>query len=102
MLDDLNDTVNSVRYSRILFLIGQFNQALLELINQDFLVEAALFGLIMQHLGIIPSRQELTKLITTTSEFVRFDLKKEFTEDKLVAMFNQSVSLDSCFVTLAF
>lgn len=56
MLDELDETVNSVRYSRILFLIGQYNQALMELINQDFIVEAAMFGLLMQHIGIVPSR----------------------------------------------
>lgn len=61
----MSEEVNAARYARILFLIGQFNHGLYELLNADYLVEAAHFGIVLQELGLVSTRQGLIKLLSS-------------------------------------
>lgn len=52
----LSESQNCVNYAKVLFCIGQFNEGLIELIEGDFLVEAAHFGIVLTDMNLVASK----------------------------------------------
>ncbi len=56
MKDTYPEEINSARYARVLFFIGDYANALNELIYSDFIVEAAILGIALQELGLVSNK----------------------------------------------
>jgi len=50
------DEENAAMYARILFMVGEFQLALNELIKADFLVESVHLAIALKELGLIATR----------------------------------------------
>lgn len=56
MKDSFSEEINCARYARILFFIGDYTNALNELIYSDFIVESAVLGIALQELGLVGNK----------------------------------------------
>ena len=55
----LSEGQNCVNYAKVLFLIGEFNKGLIELIEGDFIVEAVHFAIVLSDMNLVASRGQL-------------------------------------------
>jgi len=59
----LTDKINCVNYAKVLFSIGLFNDGLIELIEGDFLVEAAHLAIVLSDMNLVASRTQMVQKI---------------------------------------
>lgn len=63
MRPDLSDEVNRLRYARLLFFVGLFNQGLQQLQAADYLIETAMLALTLRDLNLIVTTHDFLTIL---------------------------------------
>ena len=64
---NLTEDEKITRYAKILFLVGQFNHGLIELVLADMLVETVVFGIALKERDLIITRSQLLQQLAANT-----------------------------------
>lgn len=63
MRPDLSDQVNRLRYARLFFFVGLFNQGLQQLQEADYLIETAMLALALRDLNLLVTTHDFLTIL---------------------------------------
>lgn len=98
--NELSDLRNNVNYSRVLFLIGEYQSALKELLQSQLHVEATALAVALRELGLLPTKQLIFEVLSDHSQENKQALKP-FSENDFAVLYDEAFDYDGSLITMA-